>query len=160
MKNFKYIITCFFLIYSCKQDLDEVFVNKKVKSLFIEFCDEAANNNAYGEGNNIIISVYDYKSDEAYCISFKNRDNYNSNDIFGSFKYKRFNIYVNQNVPKSMIKLHKYDDTIKSFIKNKNGFSPFKEYLDMWICVQNDTISVKRINFENDKYKNIWQIIK
>lgn len=155
MRKYFFYLLAFYLLNSCNQNIDEVFTNENLKSLFIEFCDEVSKS-PYRDGNQIIISMDMLNANKDYCIFFDNTKSYLSEDKFGYFRYNDFHIYVNENVPKNLIKLDNYTKNLKS----TNEKAQLKEFVEMYICTEQDTIRVKRINFENDEYLNNWQILK
>lgn len=156
-KIFYIILICFFFSCNQKRDLNNIFNNEKCMILFEEFCNEALISD-YKNGNNIIISLYGESSEKEYCLSIRNIEDYKSNDKYGRFRYKGFNIYINKNVPNSIIELSNYNKTIKEF-ENKNKIPTKREFLEMYICIQKDTMKVMKVNFEDNKYLNEWQII-
>lgn len=157
-KAFSIILICCFLGCNQNVNLNQIFHNKKYQILFEEFCNEVTQSD-YKNGNKIIVFLNEKKSEEEYCISICNVENYDSNDKFGKFKYKDFDIYVNQNVPKSIIELEKYNLNVKLLSDDKEKIISIQEFVEMYICVQKDTMKVMKINFQNNKYLNEWQII-
>lgn len=157
-KAFSIILICCFLGCNQNVNLNQIFHNKKYQILFEEFCNEVIQSD-YKNGNKIIVFLNEKKSVDEYCVSIRNSVNYDSNDKFGKFKYKGFDIYVNQNVPKSIIELEKYNLNIKLLSDDKEKIISIQEFVEMYICVQKDTMKVMKINFENNKYLNEWQII-
>jgi len=154
MRKALFYLLIFGFINSCNHNIDEIFINENLKSLFEEFCGEVSNN-SYRDGNHIIISYYNVKN-EGYCISFHNSDSYNSDDHFAHFKYKGFHIYVSENVPKNLIKLDNYSENLQSSTEK----AKIKEYIEMYMCVEQDTTRIMKVNFKNNKYLNEWQIIE
>ncbi|MFA7688214.1 MAG: hypothetical protein WCY25_10160 [Moheibacter sp.] len=157
MKTIFYLLLLSFFGCNQNQDLNQIFRNEKYKILFKEFCKEAVQSD-YRDGNDIIVSSNGEASNE-FCVIFSNIQNYKSNDSFGKFKYNGFDVYVNRNVPKSVIELHDYNKKIKKASEMKNEILPTEEFLQMYICYVQDTLKVKKVNFENNKFINEWQII-
>lgn len=155
MRKTLFYLLIFGFLHSCSQNIEEVFINENLKSLFKEFCDEVSES-PYKDGNQIIITSDTLTSNKDYCIIFDNTNDYISDDKFGYFRYKGFHIYVGENVPKNLIKLDNYSKSLKSSTEK----AKIKEYIEMYMCVEQDSTRVMRVNFQNDKYLNQWQIIE
>lgn len=148
-------ISVFILIIlnSCQDNLDEIFVDDKIEKLFVEFVKEAKTS-AYRDGDNIFISVYSKKTNEDWCMSFDNAEFYESEDNYGKFKFEGFQVYVNENVPKSIISLNNYNEKAKFELE---GMPHPKEFLQTYICFESDSVIVQRVNFENKEFLNVWK---
>lgn len=143
---------------SCDKDIDTVFVDKRIEKLFVEFVDEAKNSH-YKDGNKIFVSTYGEISNEQFCLSFENAKYYSSEEKYSKFNYKGFKVYVNENVPKSIIQLDKFDENAK-FSLPEGVISPISEFLELWMCVNQDSLKVKYINFENKEWSESWEVIE
>jgi len=145
------------LIISCEKDLDQIFVHENVRNLFIEYVEEAEVS-PYQDGDKIFISVYSKISNKDWCMSFNNPQYYTSEDKYSKFNYKGFKVFVNENVPKSIIKLDKYNFS-GNYPPPENFVPHPKEFLEAYICFQHDSLNVKRINYRNENYLNVWKTI-
>lgn len=154
MKTKLFYLLIFTFLYGCSENIEEIFVNEKIKSLFIEFCEEVSNN-PYRDGRQIIISSDKLGTNGDYCISLDNTENYVSDDKFAHFRYKGFHVFVSENVPNYLIKIDNYSKKIKS---SGGGAYP-QEFVEMHICVEQDTVRVMRVNFKKNKSINEWQVI-
>lgn len=155
--KFLSIVFLCILIISCHNDLDQIFVNENVKNLFFEYVEEAEVS-SYRDGDKIFISVYSKISNEDWCMSFDNSQYYPSEDKYGKFNYKGFKVFVNESVPKSIIKLDKYNFS-GNYPPPENFVPHPKEFLEMYICFQHDSLNVMRINYRNENYLNVWKTI-
>lgn len=155
--KFKFIkFSCTFILIilnSCQNNIDEIFVDDRIEKVFVEFVEEAKTSD-YRDGDKIFIDVYSKKSNEDWCMSFINTEFYNSEDNYGKFKYQGFQVYVNENVPHSIIMLDEYNKEAKFKFE---GMPHPKEFLETYICFQPDSTIVQRINFENKEYLNVWK---
>lgn len=158
MKKTYQLIFAFLLFYSCQENLNEIFVDKRVQNIFEEFIEEAKTS-SYKDGDKIFISVYSKLAENDWCMSFDNIKYYASDDNFAKFKYKGFSVYVNENVPKSIIKFEKFNQS-GNFSPPQNFLPHPQEFLETYICFQSDSLNVKRVNFEKKEYFNIWKTIK
>lgn len=156
-KIFKYCLIFIFLM-SCDKDIDKVFVDKRIEKLFVEFVDEAKNS-PYKGGNKIFVSVYGEISDEQFCLSFENAKYYNSDEKYSKFNHQGFKVYVNENVPKSIVQLNKFDENAK-FNLPEGVIPSIREFLELWICVNQDSLKVKYINFENKEWSESWEMME
>ncbi|SMC37340.1 hypothetical protein [Moheibacter sediminis] len=154
LQLFKYkFILILIILNSCQNNIKEIFVDDKIEKLFVEYLKEVEASD-YRDGDKIFIKVYSKKSNEDWCMSFINSEFYSSEDNYRKFNYKGFKVYVNQNVPQSIISLDDYKEKVKFKFE---GIPSKKEFLKTYICFERDSTIVQRVNFEKKEYLNTWK---
>ncbi|WP_312992540.1 hypothetical protein [Chryseobacterium flavum] len=150
MKIVNYLIGLL-LLTGCSKNLDNVFTNKKVESLFISFCNEVKKSDLK-KSDNIFIYT-DESCKYGNCnITFINCLTLNDTDMYAKFHYNGLVVYVDKNISKDVLILDNYSNKLPTFDDENNGPG---EFIEMWLAVKKDTVRFRKLNFKGEN-SNKW----